>query len=74
MSVPFVSNYITMYAAIFSKLGNLCDKIAGYALRIVEETENALGPKSGWSQVFRDKNSLRNLTVEELYKLNNHRD
>ena len=74
MAVPFVSNYITMYAAIFSQLGNLCDKIANYALRIAEETENALGPKSGWSQVFRDKNSLRNLTVEELYKLNNHRD
>ena len=34
MGVPFVSSYITMYAAIFSKLGNLCDKIADYALRI----------------------------------------
>jgi len=74
MAVPFVSTHITMYAAIFVQLGNLCDKIADYALRIVEETENALGPESGWSQVFRDKNSLRNLTVEELYKLNNHRD
>ena len=43
MGVPFVSNYITMYAAIFAKLGNLCDKIAGYALRIAEETEAVLG-------------------------------
>ena len=59
---------------MFVQLGNLCDKIADYSLKIVDETENALGPKSGWSQVFRDKNSLRNLTIEELYKLNNHRD
>ena len=43
MAVPFVSNYITMHAAIFVKLGNLCDKIAGYALKIAEETEAVLG-------------------------------
>ena len=74
ISVPFITKYISLYANIFVELGNLCDKVASYALRIVEETENALGPKSGWPQVFRDKNSLRNLTIEELYKLNNHRD
>jgi|GEM_PF-5286649 len=74
IGVPFIREYISLYANIFVKLGNLCDKVADYAMRIVEETENALGPKSGWSQVFRDKNSLRNLTFEELYKLNNHRD
>ena len=60
MAVPFVSSYITMYAAIFSQLGNLCDKIVGYAQRIVEETENALGQKSGWSQVFNNPNSAFN--------------
>ena len=43
MGVPFVSNYITMYAAIFAKLGNLCDKIAGYALKIAEEAEKSFG-------------------------------
>ena len=43
MGVPFVSSYITMYAAIFSKLGNLCDKIAGYALKIAEEAEKSFG-------------------------------
>ena len=43
MAVPFVSTHITMYAAIFVQLGNLCDKIANYALRIAEETEAVLG-------------------------------
>ena len=43
MGVPFVSSYITMYAAIFVQLGNLCDKIAGYALKIAAETEAVLG-------------------------------
>jgi len=35
-------------------------KVANYALRIVEETENALGQKSGWSQVFNNPNSAFN--------------
>ena len=43
MGVPFVSSYITMYAAIFVQLGNLCDKIADYALKIAAETEAVLG-------------------------------
>ena len=55
MSVPFVSNYITMYAAIFSKLGNLCDKIADYALRIAEETEKSFG---GFQSALNDSNSI----------------
>ena len=74
IGIPFITEYISVYANIFVELGNLCDKVANYALRIVEETENALGPKSGWSQVFNNKHSLRNLTFEELFKLNNHRD
>ena len=55
MSVPFVSNYITMYAAIFSKLGNLCDKIANYALRITEETEKSFG---GFQRALNAPNSI----------------
>ena len=41
MAVPFVSDYISMNACIFVELGNLCDKIADYAMQIVKETENA---------------------------------
>ena len=74
MHVPGISDFISVYTQIFNELGKFCDKIADYSLKIVDETEKSLGPKSGWSQVFRDKNSLRNLTIEELYKLNNHRD
>ena len=55
MAVPFVSNYITMHAAIFSKLGNLCDKIADYALRIAEETEKSFG---GFQRALNDPNSI----------------
>jgi hypothetical protein len=55
MGVPFVSSYITMYAAIFSKLGNLCDKIAGYALKIAEETEKSFG---GFQRALNDPNSI----------------
>ena len=60
MAVPFVSDYISMNACIFVELGNLCDKIADYAMRIVKETENALGPKSGWVQVFNEPDSVFN--------------
>ena len=70
MSIPFVSSYITMYAAIFSQLGNLCDKIAGYAQRIVEETENALGPKSGWMRSLNESNSAINLRGKAIILLN----
>ena len=64
MGVPFVSSYITMYAAIFSKLGNLCDKIAGYALRIVEETEAVLGQNGLINNMLQNKNSWWNQTSE----------
>ena len=64
MGVPFVSSYITMYAAIFSKLGNLCDKIAGYALRIAEETEAVLGQNGLINNMLQNKNSWWNQTSE----------
>ena len=70
MAVPFVSSYITMYAAIFSQLGNLCDKIVGYAQRIVEETENALGQKSGLMRSLNEPNSLIHFHLE-MKNLNN---
>jgi hypothetical protein len=60
IGVPFITEYISVYANIFVELGNLCDKVADYAMRIVEETENALGSKSGWSQVFNNPNSAFN--------------
>ena len=46
------------------KQGKFCDKIADYALKIVEETENALGPKSGWSQALQNTNSWLSYTME----------
>ena len=55
MAVPFVSSYITMYAAIFVQLGNLCDKIAGYALKIAEEAEKSFG---GFQSALNDPNSI----------------
>ena len=64
MAVPFISTHITMYAAIFVQLGNLCDKVADYALEIAEETENALGPKSGLAHAIRNKTSWLNATME----------
>ena len=64
MGFSFITEYISLYANIFIRLGNLCDKVADYALRIVEETENALGSKSGWSQVFNNPNSVYRKTKE----------
>ena len=61
MGVPFVSSYITMYAAIFSKLGNLCDKIAGYAQRIAEETEKSF---NGFHRAFNERNSVYTLNMK----------
>ncbi len=61
MGVPFVSSYITMYAAIFSKLGNLCDKIAGYALRIAEETEKSF---NGFHRAFNERNSVYTVNMK----------
>ena len=64
MGVPFVSSYITMYAAIFSKLGDLCDKIAGYALKIAAETEAVLGQNGLINNMMQNKNSWWNQTRE----------
>lgn len=64
MAVPFVSTHITMYAAIFVKLGNLCDKIADYALRIAEETEAVLGQNGSINNMLQNKNSWWNHTSE----------
>ena len=61
MGVPFVSSYITMYAAIFSQLGNLCDKIAGYALRIAEEAEKSF---NGFHRAFNERNSVYTLNMK----------
>ena len=62
MGVPFVSSYITMYAAIFSKLGDLCDKIAGYAQRIAEETEAVLGQNGSVMNAINNPNSVFSLS------------
>ena len=62
MGVPFVSSYITMYAAIFSQLGNLCDKIAGYALKIAEETEAVLGQNGLMMNPINNPNSVFSLS------------
>ena len=64
MGVPFVSSYITMHAAIFVQLGNLCDKIAGYALKIAEETEAVLGQNGLINNMLQNKNSWWNQTSE----------
>jgi len=74
MGVPFVSSYITMYAAIFSKLGNLCDKIAGYALRIAEETEAVLGQNGSMMNTIRNKNSLLNRSWEMKYEMDSRKN
>ena len=74
MAVPFVSSYITMYAAIFSQLGNLCDKIAGYAQGIVEETENALGQNGWMMNAIRNKNSLLNRNWEMKYEMDSRKN
>ena len=62
MAVPFVSTHITMYAAIFSQLGNLCDKIAGYALRIAEEAEAVLGQNGSVMNAINNPNSVFSLS------------
>ena len=61
MAVPFVSSYITMYAAIFVKLGNLCDKIADYALKIAKETEEAF---EEFRSAFNSHNSILSQTMK----------
>ena len=55
MAVPFISTHITMYAAIFVQLGNLCDKIAGYALKIAAETEKSF---NGFHRALNEHNSV----------------
>ena len=55
MAVPFISTHITMYAAIFVQLGNLCDKIADYALKIAAETEKSF---NGFHRAFNEHNSV----------------
>ena len=57
MAVPFISTHITMYAAIFVQLGNLCDKIADYALKIAAETEAVLGQSGLMNNMLQNKNS-----------------
>ena len=64
IGVPFITEYISVYANIFVELGNLCDKVADYAMRIVEETENALGQKSDWMNAISNKTSWLNATME----------
>ena len=46
------------------KQGKFCDKIADYSLKIVDETEKSLGPKSGWSQAFNNPNSVYRKTKD----------
>ena len=65
MAVPFISTHITMYAAIFVQLGNLCDKIADYALRIAEEAEKSFGGLQG---ALNDPNSVIHLNMEYIHK------
>ena len=74
MAVPFVSNYITMYAAIFSQLGNLCDKIAGYALKIADETEAVLGQNGSMMNAIRNKNSLLNGNWKMKYEMDSRKN
>ena len=64
IGIPFITEYISVYANIFVELGNLCDKVANYAMRIVEETEKALGPKSGWMNAISNKTSWLNATMD----------
>ena len=70
MAVPFISTHITMYAAIFVKLGNLCDKIADYALKIAEEAEAVLGQNGSMMNAIRNKNSLLNGNWKMKYEMN----
>ena len=74
MGVPFVSSYITMYAAIFAQLGNLCEKIAGYALRIAKETEAVLGQNGSMMNAIRNKNSLLNGNWKMKYEMNSRKN
>ena len=69
MAVPFISTHITMYAAIFVQLGNLCDKIADYALKIAEEAEAVLGQNGSMMNAIRNKNSLLNGNWKMKYEL-----
>ena len=73
MAVPFVSSYINMYAAIFVKLGNLCDKIADYALKIAEETEAVLGQNGSLMNTIQNKNSLLNRNWEMKFENNSRK-
>ena len=50
--LPFVTQIVSMYTSIFNELCKFCDKVADYAKLLEREAEKALGPKSGWDQVF----------------------
>ena len=58
--LPFVTQIVSMYTSIFNELCKFCDKVADYAKMLEREAEKALGPKSGWDQVFNNDNSLWN--------------
>ena len=64
MHVPGISDFISVYTQIFNELGKFCDKIADYSLKIVDETEKSLGPKSGWSQALQNTNSWLSQTMK----------
>ena len=53
-----ISDFISVYTQIFDELGKFCDKIADYSLKIVDETEKSLGPKSGLMRSLNEPNSL----------------
>jgi len=69
MGFSFITEYISLYANIFIRLGNLCDKVANYAMRIVEETEAVLGQNGSMMNTIRNKNSLLNRNWEMKYEM-----
>ena len=57
LHVPGISDFISIYTQIFRELDRLCDKIADYSLKIVEETEKTLGENSGFIRMQNNANS-----------------
>ena len=59
---------------MFVQLGNLCDKIADYSLKIVDETENALGQNGLMMNAIRNKNSLLNGNWKMKYEMDSRKN
>ncbi|OQA87870.1 MAG: hypothetical protein BWY31_00524 [Lentisphaerae bacterium ADurb.Bin242] len=66
--IPLVGATIDCLIEIFEKTDGICDKSAGYAMRLVDETEKVLGTRGEAINMF-NKNTAKSMLDEEIFKM-----